>query len=408
MNKKYSLKDLCEISSSSNDNYVGIKFLEDEIKVYFPLGYQLPSNDADCRKSIIHLLKVLSIENKIKKSDSNYSINNDEKDEIPLYSFLWIINDYLNNGLYNDREKIYVKGNSGKINWKKTLNQKFYISKNVPIYLDLFVEKNTLEDNIITDIHAFCVKVSVDYIGWLFGNIPIPIHHVNMDKKNYYLSLVHREMIHSFDDRKKSLLFNIEKILKMSGGNVKSKIKDYGTYDFEYIWEYMVNSVYGNLDPKKFFPNSIYVLKDFKDEVEASKLRPDTVLEVGKDLYILDSKYYKYGITKNTKDLPETDSTQKQITYADQAKNKYPQYHNIFNAFILPFNKDEKLFNTDRCIQYVGYSKSSWRKNINYYEHISLVLMDTKFLIECYVNHENSEIDKLLASIQEVMDDFNS
>ena len=80
MNKKYSLKDLCEISSSSNDNYVGIKFLEDEIKVYFPLGYQLPSNDADCRKSIIHLLKVLSIENKIKKSDSNYSINNDEKE----------------------------------------------------------------------------------------------------------------------------------------------------------------------------------------------------------------------------------------------------------------------------------------------------------------------------------------
>ena len=109
MKKKFDLKDICHVSSNSfNDDYVGIKFLEDGIKVYFPLGYEIPSNNSDCRKSIIKLLKTISIEKKLNKSDSKYSLTKGKDREIPINSFLWIINDYLNNGLYNDKEKIYV------------------------------------------------------------------------------------------------------------------------------------------------------------------------------------------------------------------------------------------------------------------------------------------------------------
>lgn len=407
MKKIINLKDVCYVSSNySNDNYVGIKFLDDSVKVYFPLSYEIPSDNSECRKSIIGLLKTISIERILNKGDSKYSLNNGKDREVPINSFLWVINDYLNNGLYSDKEKIYVRGKNGKINWKRTLNTKFYVSNNSAIYLDPYVEKNTLEDNIITDIHAYCVSVSIDYIGWIFGNIPRPNNNIRVDKISYYISVLNKELLHSFDDKKKALLMNMKKILEMSGGEYKSKLKDVGTNNYEFIWEYMVNSVYGNLDPKMYFPNSKYNLIGFDNEFDSSSLRPDTVLEVGEDLYILDSKYYKYGISKNPLDLPNTDSIQKQITYGDHAKNKIKKHKNIFNAFIIPYNKSDNKFGLEKNIEYVGFAKSSWRNSNELYDHISVILIDTKFVIDCYNRQEDNEMSKLLASIQKIVDTF--
>lgn len=408
MKKIKNLKDICYVSSNySNDNYVGIKFLDDDIKVYFPMGYEIPSDNSECRKSIISLLKTISIERILNKSDSKYSLNNGKDKEIPINSFLWIIDDYLNNGLYTDKEKIYKKGKNGKINWKKTLNTKFYISNNSAIYLDPYVEKNTLEDNIITDIHAYCVGVSIDYIGWIFGNIPRPNNNIKVERIAYYVSIINKELIQSFDDKKKTLLMNLKMILEMSGGDYKIKMKNIGTNSYEYIWEYIVNSVYGNLDPKLYFPNSKYHLIGFDDDIESSSLRPDTVLEVEKDLYILDSKYYKYGITKNPSDLPSTDSIQKQITYGDHAKNKIQKHKKIFNAFIIPYNKHNNKFGLEKNIEYVGFAESSWRNSKELYDHISVILIDTKFLIDCYNKQTDNDISKLLASIQKIVDTFD-
>lgn len=408
MKKIKNLKDICYVSSNySNDNYVGIKFLDDDIKVYFPMGYEIPSDNSECRKSIISLLKTISIERILNKSDSKYSLNNGKDKEIPINSFLWIIDDYLKNGLYTDKEKIYKKGKNGKINWKKTLNTKFYISNNSAIYLDPYVEKNTLEDNIITDIHAYCVGVSIDYIGWIFGNIPRPNNNIKVERIAYYVSIINKELIQSFDDKKKTLLMNLKMILEMSCGDYRIKMKNIGTNSYEYIWEYMVNSVYGNLDTKLYFPNSKYHLIGFDNNIESSSLRPDTVLEVEKDLYILDSKYYKYGITKNPFDLPNTDSIQKQITYGDYAKNKIQKHRKIFNAFIIPYNKYNNKFGLEKNIEYVGFAESSWRNSKELYDHISVILIDTKFLIDCYNKQTDNDISKLLASIQKIVDTFD-
>ncbi|UKI57658.1 MAG: hypothetical protein L6V81_10180 [Clostridium sp.] len=52
------MHDICYLSSNNfDDKYVGIKFLDDDIKIYFPLGYNIPDEDSECRKSIISLLK---------------------------------------------------------------------------------------------------------------------------------------------------------------------------------------------------------------------------------------------------------------------------------------------------------------------------------------------------------------
>lgn len=404
MRKINKLKDICVVSSNTiDDTYVGIKFIKDEVKVYFPLGYEIPEENSECRKSIINLIKTISLGNRIFDSDSKISINSGKEAEIPFNSFIWIIDDYLNNGLYTDREKIYKQNQNGKINWKKTLNTKFYISGKNAIYLNPYVEKNTLEDNIITDIHSYCVKVSIEYIGWLFGNIPVPESNIIENRFNYYITILNKEIIYSFDDRKKTLLINMKKILEMSGETNKSKLKNYGTNQYEYIWEYMVNKVYGNENVNKYFPNSKYHLLGFDKVIEASSLRPDSILSVEKDVYILDSKYYKYGITKNPFHLPNTDSVQKQITYGEHIENNY-KYAKIYNAFILPYNKYKNPFQLSNNIEYVGFSESSWKnENSNkYYERVSIILIDTRYLINCYTSCNDNSIDKLISSIQKI------
>lgn len=406
MRKIKNLREICTISSNTlDDNYVGIRFYEDEVKVYFPLGYEIPSENSECRKSIMNLMKTIAIGNHLINSDSTLSISNGKEEEIPFNSFLWIINDYLNNGLYTDKEKIYKKNQNGKINWKKTLNTKFYISGKNVIYLNPYVEKNTLEDNIITDIHAYCVKVSVEYIGWIFGNIPIPNNNIIESRYGYYIKILNKEIMHSFDDRKKTLLINLKKVLEMSGGTNKTKLKNYGTNQYEYIWEYMVNDVYGNEDVNKYFPNSRYHLLGFNKIIEASSLRPDSILLVEKDIYILDSKYYKYGITKNPFHLPSTDSVQKQITYGEHIENNY-DYKKIYNAFILPYNKYKNPFGLSNNIEYVGFSESSWKNSNKYYEKVSIILIDTYYLIDNYTKRNRNDINKLISSIQRIVDTF--
>ena len=409
MMKFKNLKDICVVSSNTiDDNYVGIKFIDDEVKVYFPLGYEIPEENAECRKSIINLIKTISVGNRLINSDSKLLMNNGKEDEIPFNSFIWIINDYLNNGLYTDKEKIYIQNQNGKINWKKTLNTRFYISGNNVVYLNPYVEKNTLEDNIITDIHAYCVKVSIEYIGWIFGNISVPENNIVENIFSYYITILNKEIIHSFDDRKKTLLINMKKILEMSGGRNKSKLKNYGTTQYEYIWEYMVNEVYGNENVNKYFIKTKYHLLGFDKVIEATSLRPDSILSVEKDIYILDSKYYKYGITRNPLHLPNTDSVQKQITYGEHIENNY-NYEKIYNAFILPYNKYKNPFELSNNIEYVGFSESSW-KNENsskYYEKVSVILIDTRYLIDCYTRSNDNNIDKLIASIQKIVDTFD-
>lgn len=408
MKKIKNLKDICAVSSNTiDDNYVGIMFKNDEVKVYFPLGYEIPKENCECRRSIMNLVKTISDGNRLINNDPKLLTSKYKNDEVPFESFLWIINDYLNNGLYSDKEKMYKQNQSGKINWKKTLNTKFYISGKNVIYLNPYVEKNTLEDNIITDIHAYCVKISVEYIGWLFGNIPVPENNIINGRYNYYITILNKEIIHTFDDHKKTLLINMKKILEMCGSSKKLRLKNYGTNQYEYIWEYMVNKVYGNEKVDKYFPNSRYYMLGFDKVIESSNLRPDTILSVEKDIYILDSKYYKYGITKNPFHLPNTDSVQKQITYAEHIESNY-EYKQIYSAFILPYNKYKNLFELNNNVEYVGFSESSWKnRNSNkYYERVSVILIDTKYLIDCYTRHENNNMDKLISSIQKIVETF--
>lgn len=401
------LKTICFTADEFDDNFVGIRFDNNEKKVIFPIGYRVPQDNDKCRLSILSLLKLISLSKK-KLSDDKYGISDGDTTELPINSFLWIICDYLTNGVYFDIEKRYVQKQNGKINWKRTLKSEFYISNGNIVYLNPFVEKNINEKNYITDIHLFCINKSINEIGWLFGNIDCPKSNMKYVDTIHYKNFLNKEMLKTFDDRKKKLILHMKRILDYTTNKTGSIYeRKYGTNQFEYIWEYIVDDVFGNDDVNKYFPSANWHILNWNAFLD-TKLKPDTILSFNKKIYILDSKYYKFGISGSFMDLPHTDSIQKQITYGEYVCNNM-NFKEIYNAFIVPYNKNNNSFDVSGDIEYIGFAESNWKMKSNYknfYEHIALIFIDTKYIIDCYFKHTICDINVLIDTIEKVRSTF--
>ena len=400
------------------DNFVGIKYKKDKVYIYLPIGYDKEIFNVEKELSLkqktdlLLFLKTINLVKSLYNEKTELGINSGENNEIPYNSFLWLINDYFNNGLYQEVEKRYFQKSHGKINWKRTLNSEHYFENDRVVYVNPYYESNVQINTLITELNNFCLHISFKYIGFLFGKVNLLKCNLKEEKVKenlkYYINIINKELSKSFNDRKKLLLSSMKRIIEMSFNENIANQESFGTRKYEYAWEKMINTTLGTkIDISKFFPNAYWNIQGQIGE-DKSKLRPDSILidSRTKKIYILDAKYYKYGITGNMYDLPHTDSIQKQITYGDHIANNPQIYgiekNSIFNAFILPFNKNKEPFKCEESMKYLGFASSAWRdKKANYnYEKISLLLMDTKYVIDCFYHNEKADIAKLIEKIE--------
>ena len=411
------LEDLIRIHSVTgkiDDSFIGIKIRNSIVDFYYPETYDLADYITDLkqfRKDVLAILKTIEIAKTLSadkaKIESSFSRNN-----FAMLSYLWIIKDYLENGFYINREKDLRINQKGKINWKRTIQGQPIVSNGNVIYKDITVEIKQSLDDIIVDIHKLCLKKSIDFIGWLF----------NIDSKTFYIkpynsALIYRyihvlktEIDKTFDDYKKLRLNHMFKVIEGIDGDNDSNEFVYGVDNYFYIFERMVDSIFGNQkDLRRFNPkaNWFLVSDDFK-RTPSSELRPDTIFidQSTKIAYIIDSKYYRYGFTGQIEDLPETTSIQKQITYGDYLKKHFKDYNikDIRNAFILPYDKHHNVFRTSELIHYIGFSTAEWKDNNEKYESIYAFLVDTKHIISFWNkgNHEK-DIEMLIEQIEEAV-----
>lgn len=409
------------------DDFVGIKYEKNNISICLPLGYDLSlfdsMSDKEKKVNILLLLRSIGITKSKNLYDTQFDSTIGDNKEVPFNSFLWIISDYINNGVFQDIEKEYKqKINSGKINWKRTLNSEHFFSDDKVIFTNPYFETKQQINDLITELNIYCINKSIEYIGFLFGNVKKIESKLNDEMVNkhikYYINVLNKELIKSFNDRKKMLLNHMKRIIAMSY-SLNSDVKlNYGTKRYEYVWESMVNDTFGsgNIDISDYFPEAYWTISIFNKErkKDTSKLRPDAIRkdDVNNKLYILDAKYYKFGITKKRGDLPHTDSIQKQITYGDHIKANNEKYNNIdpnniYNAFILPYDKydkDNEEYKLSNNIEYVGFAESDWKEHNfqNNYEKIALILVDFKYLLDCYYKKEKAEIEKLIENIEKI------
>lgn len=387
---------------------VGIEFWKDTINIYFPLGYDIPHFEDEKKqaieekKSILDVLKTISLCRNNGES-YKYNYNYGKNKEIPINSYLWLLNDYLKNGLYNTKEKHYFESQKGKINWKRTFNTQPYFSNEDVAYLNPVVEVCTRSDNIITEIHALCINICIDRIGWLFGNIEKCEGYNQSFPYSVYLNILNKELASSFNDKKKTLINHLIRVIfNNSDLDESDLLNDFLVDNYHYAWERMVCDVFGNDNNniKSYFPTIRWNLK-YGNYINP-KMRPDTVIKKGEKLYILDAKYYKYGVIMNGS-LPGAGDVDKQITYGEFNNKKYKE---VYNAFIIPYNKNDNDFGSNSNILDIGNVENNARLTdiTESFKKIAVILVDTKYIIDCFFKrdekNEKELIDSIMSSVE--------
>ena len=160
MNKKPKINKV----EKAND-FVGLRIENGEINVYVPQVFRKEQN---YKRDLLLFLKSISLIGNPDKEKVNKG-SNDTKDIWPINSYLWMIQDYLENGFYYNREKVYTNSLSGKVEWKKTLKQMPIYSNGNIIYDKLVTSKMMASNDLIAQIYKLCLKQSVDKIGWIYN-----------------------------------------------------------------------------------------------------------------------------------------------------------------------------------------------------------------------------------------------
>lgn len=413
MNKK-SLWERCKISSNTEmDSFVGLRIEQDSICITFPIGYSLnESDDTIIRNNILSLINVLKKFSKRKILEENFSIIDKSSIDFPIISYQYLILDYFNNGYYTEKKSEWISGKNGKISWKRTIqNKKPLLLNHNLIYLDFIVNKNFNAINVITKIHEYCVYESFLKIGWLYTDM-LPIKPNIKFNRTMFLSVLNDAILQTFNDSKKQI-FNamIEVINNVNEGSSQEKEYIYGTNNFEYVWERMIDYTFGESNKEIYFPKARWEIFNMKGSIESSSLQPDTIIMLDDKIYIIDAKYYKYGITRKTINLPASSSILKQITYGEYLlSNKFKEIYgqsfvedNVYNAFVMPFNKGEQESN----YEFIGIATADWKNESKKYERIVGLLLDIKYLIDnCYFQNYteiltiSSEIENALLNTE--------
>ncbi len=404
---EFSIKEKCHINTNvGEDTFVGIKYEENEFSVNFPLGFQLSEDEADLRKEILLLIKTIAETTGRKDSYILQEHRSYNATGFPIQAYIAIIVNFAENGYYRETETVYKVSDHGKINWSRTIKtQRPFLQDDKAYYLQFVTYKNPVKDNeLITLIHEYCVRESFEKIGWLFTNVMPKKPRIKFNKQ-LFLSVVRTKLIHTFNDKNRELFQNMLAVIESLQDNDAPVNFRYGTYRFEYVWEALIDKVYGIRNKEHYFPKTEWILPD-RNHSNAS-LEPDTIMIWNGNVFVLDAKYYKFGSTKVAGDLPESSSISKQITYGEYiAKDPtFKKIHGadlvVYNAFLMPFNPSD--WEVQDGPYYIGEARSNWKSSGKEYERIQGILIDIKHVMKIGVSQDQAEISKLAKLIEDRM-----
>lgn len=395
---------------------MGIKIKNENIEFLLPVTFRENCDEKELKKDLLKFLASLEYSSVHNNGNISEGGSSDKSQNWPVASFLWIINDYLENGIYYNREKNYANDNKGRIVWKRTLKRSPILSGGNIIYSDFVTSRMTSVENEISQIYRICLKIAVDCVGWAFNfNFPVEIN--RKKSRQEMLHLLKREYASTFDDVKKLRFKHMIAILKnIDDDSMTSSKYIYTINNYYYVFETMVDKLFKGITgsvKKKFNPKGSWFLNGM-ELMDSSPMRPDTIyMRSNNDVFILDAKMYRYGATCDVRDLPTTASIQKQVTYGNHIFNNIlNQDGNVNNAFILPFDKEIRHFPNEKYMQkyldgnlvYIGYAIPGWLyKEDRTYNKVHTFMIDFMYLMR---NH-NIETSKYIDKVCEVIDSVN-
>ena len=395
-----------------DDSFVGIKIINNRIVFKYPESYDFSySDEKDEYTQILKIMRTFTLTKMSSASDVANSKFEHEYDT-PLLSFLWILNDYLMYHQYANREKLMTRDLKGKISWKRTIKQIPYVQDMQAIYPSVYSEKYMQHDDIIVDIYKYCVEDAINKIGWLYNlnkddYLRTKKHPYN---KKIFISILNDEINKTFDDVKKNRLKHMINIITgLDSSSIETNKYTFGVDSYENIYESMLRHMFSNIkNIQEFYPSADWYLITDNQTKKSSNLRPDIIMvnDVEHKIYVLDAKYYRFGTTGLRGDLPDSTSTQKQITYGEYIKNLKLKNYEVFSCFIMPYNKNNNIFGLKKDIEYVGMAIAPWAGSSNVNNKVVAILLDTKYLIDHWFLYNKNASEELCNLIEQKTKSF--
>ena len=412
MRNETELRAHCFVNSKiEGDDFVGVKSDGTALSVHFPLGYYFPEDDRLLRRDVVNLITVLTKFSGIK--DKTVPFNRSfsrETVDFPIQAYMNLMLRFrnANSTYYTESEVKYTVGKRGKQNWPRTIKN----IKPIPqdggsfVYLDYVVKETASNtEKLITLVHEYLVYESYQRIGFLFPGDEPQQPRIRFDYK-MFRGAVFDKLNHTNKGSDIELFENMLAIIGYLGEDGIPQQFYFGTHRFEYVWERLIDYIYGISDKERFFPSSAWILNAEPNKRNAA-LEPDTIMIVEDKVFVLDAKYYRYGATRLPKHLPESTSINKQITYGEFIATNSGFYQEfgpgmqVYNAFLMPFGKASDKFRHPDNYLHIGEAIGTWKTGQNPYEHVQGILIDIRYLMNNYVRHNHPEIIKLAEMIEQ-------
>lgn len=403
----FDIREHCHINQKG-DEFVGVQADSNNVTIYFPMGYELPPQDDELRIDIKNLFQVLAMfTEKTERVLEMDNFTSPKSVDFPIQAYLNVIDYYLehNGSYYIETEITYKIDKRGKINWGKTIKTQMpMVQEKSFLYLNQVVRQSTPDLNrLITRIHRYCVYESFERIGWLY-TINSPEQPDIIFDKNMFLSIINSKLSGTNNDNDKELFRSMIAMIEFRDNQTIDRQLYFGTNNFETVWQRLVDKVFGVSNKSDFFPHGLWTERFGKNKGKrASALEPDTIMIYDGKFYILDAKYYRYGIipASGPKLLPQSSDINKQITYGQFVKNcKTPDGAEVFNAFILPYNRVNNDFKINGLFGNVAEAIGDWVDNPASYERVQGIVFDTRYLLKNYDGNHDAEKEKLSQEIE--------
>ncbi|WQX77047.1 LlaJI family restriction endonuclease [Helicobacter pylori] len=402
----FNLKERCFTDNELNDNFVGIRSINNDLQICFPLGFDI-SDDKNIRVDVKKLVSILLEYNKTIACDNLLNNKNEIiNSNFPLTAYKNVIEYFLSHGYYIENKSYYENNAKGKINFSKTIKKnrpiiQTFNNKNSFVYTRFQVKRKMINENeLITAINKYCVHEAFSKFGFVFSSFMPSKFNLPTDK-NYCIYLLENKLNNTFNDDKKILFQSMKNILLQDDNILDKTDFKFGTYHFYVIWERMIDRAFGIKNKEVYFPKTKWNLRCSNHYL----LQPDSIMLFDDKIYILDAKYYKYGISGVASDLPNSASIIKQIVYGEYAA-KLETKKEVYNIFLMPFNRFNNLLKLGNIFENIGFANGEWRGNLKQYENIQGILIDTKFLMQNY-NKKSNDLLKLLAkNVEETKNNF--
>lgn len=393
------LSDFPEVCTISGDSFqfkvVGALCIGEQPVIVFPKNYDLPEEPvfqiAEARNLVRGLLRYKNeMRNEDEESTVFYGQNNVSSNRIS--TAIGLLEDYCQNGYIKRKSEVASQNYQGRIDWMTTVNKTSPLfSRGMPVYCSPVIRHKTSDDNnIVCLAHKFVINDCFREWGWLFDydsfsncevELPFPAKEV--------ILRLQAELRNTFLEREIFVIKHIIQYLsELTGNEGRRKFDIVATPYFAFVWESICGYLFNNKYPelKTLLPQPVWDSDIVTGNISQ---RPDIFTVDGDRLYILDAKYYNYHNS-----IPGWHDAVKQLFYrhtlvaiSDTRKyRKYlPNVKDIFNAFILPGNKEDFL--------YLG---RVYVPNINDLGEIKAIAINQKRSLSAYAKRDDDTFLRLV------------